>query len=172
MWMNRRYGLLSIRVLAVKYQGGEKRLLKLKRNIGSRKNGNKLTISTTDKKIYFFFLKLRDRKFQSGFQEKKWAKSYLFLRWSSVYWRVLCDLIGRELAWICKFFLGFLSENMCCYFKVKKPAKSSFTQFFKMYNIITLKKQLHFESIRVAKPSINCFNSFILKKKKIFFKGH
>lgn len=53
--MNRRYGLLSIRVLAVKYQGGEKRLLKLKRNIGSRKNGNKLTISTTDKKIYFFF---------------------------------------------------------------------------------------------------------------------
>lgn len=53
--MNRRYGLLSIRVLAVKYQGGEKRLLKLKRNFGSRKNGNKLTISTTDKKIYFFF---------------------------------------------------------------------------------------------------------------------
>lgn len=47
-------GLLSIRVLAVKYWGGKK-LLKLKKDIGSRKNGNELTINSTDEKITFLF---------------------------------------------------------------------------------------------------------------------
>lgn len=47
--------LLSVRVLAAKYWGG-KRLLKLKKDIGSRKNENELTINSTDEKISFFLL--------------------------------------------------------------------------------------------------------------------
>lgn len=46
--------MLSVRVLAVKYWGG-KNLVKLKKDIGSRKNGNELTINSTDEKITFLF---------------------------------------------------------------------------------------------------------------------